>query len=148
MPSPAIRELEVVARPSEPATADQRPVEGSSAPSDAAPFEETPEIDQTLRAIQALLMRFPMATQAAFSALVAEGRAYAQTRAGAELLQQLMHSKRANRARVVWEILTLSGITDQRTQAVPSLFLDKIARTLVVERLEPLLSRLFDRNGE
>jgi hypothetical protein len=145
MPSSAIRELEVVARPREQSVADRRPAQGGSAPSDA-PSEDSPEVDQTLRAIQELLMRFPMATQAAFSALVAEGRAYAQTEEGAELLQQLTHSKRANRARVVWEILTLSGITDQRTQAVPSLFLDKIARTLVVERLEPLLSRLFDRN--
>jgi hypothetical protein len=129
-------EVELVARP--------RAGAPSRSEADDSFGERTEEAD-TLRSLQELLMRFPLATQAAFSALVAEGRHYAGTPDGARLLQELTHSKRAHRARVVWEILTLSGITDQKTHAVPSVFLDKMARTLVFERLEPILARLFDR---
>lgn len=113
--------------------------------SDFATDDGDRETFETLRLAQEVLMRFPMAAQAAFNVLVAEGREYARTPEGAELFSRLAHGNQANRLRVIWEILTLSGITEQKSSAIPSVFLDRLARTLLVEKLEPMLARLFER---
>ena len=46
---------------------------------------------------------------------------------------------------MLWEVLTLSGVQEEPKGALPSVLLDKLTRTLVVEKIEPLLARLFER---
>ncbi len=103
------------------------------------------DVEHTLRQMQEVLWRFPMAARAAYSALVAEGRAYEQTPEGAELMQQLLRSPRSHRLRVIWEVLTLSSMDEGGAGAVPTMFLDRLCKTLVTERIEPTLTRLFER---
>lgn len=120
-------------------------VADSSPPSVADSQHEKNEHLDSLRFLQETLLRFPMASQAAFSALVAEGRQYAKTPDGQRMLVALARSPRTARARVIWEVLTMSSITDKVSGAIPSVYLDKLARTLAVEKLEPLLAQLFER---
>lgn len=105
------------------------------------------EAFEAVRTFHEVLLRYPLAAQAAFSALVAEGKAYADTPEGHDLLRRISRSKKAARLRIIWEVLTMSGMTEKPEGALPGVFLDKLARTLTVEGIEPLIARLFERRS-
>jgi hypothetical protein len=107
--------------------------------------EHDANLEQGLRRLQEVLLRHPLAVQAAFSALVAEGRTFAKTAEGAELRDRLARSSRFGKARMVWEVLTMSGFTERPQGALPGVFVDALARAMVSDRLEPLLSRIFEK---
>jgi hypothetical protein len=96
-----------------------------------------------LREAQRLIVRYPVAAQAAFAAVVAEGRAYAATSEGAALRRRLVGSELVRRGRVVWEVGTLNVLEEEPATALPSKLMDALAKAATVPDLEPMLTRLF-----
>lgn len=96
-----------------------------------------------LRQAQRLMLEHPAAAQRLFSALVAEGRRYAETPEGAALARRLEGSELIRRGRVVWEVGTLNLLEESSPSALPTRLLDLFARATAVEALEPFLARLF-----
>ncbi len=110
--------------------------------------EEVPrEVVETLYAIQDAILRHPMVVQAAFSALVAEGRRFAQTPEGAALRERLVRSRSSASARMIWELLTTNAFEEHPTQALPSAFVERLVQSLAIRGIEPLISRLFERRS-
>jgi hypothetical protein len=116
----------------------KRSVKASAPPSDA-------EVLAALRALERVIFKYPIAIQAAFAALAREGRRYAATPEGARLLARLDSAHSMGRARVVWEVLSLSAFTEKPDSPLPTFFVDNLVRALRTRHLEPLLSRVFER---
>src|SRR5690242_3603168 len=100
------------------------------------------EILRTLRILQELIWAHPVAFQRAFAALVREGRAFAQTEEGAELRAALERSEVVGRARMIWDVLSMSAFSDD-DQVLPPVFIDAMAKAATSLNLEPLLARVF-----
>ena len=98
-----------------------------------------------LSRVQRAIFKYPMATQAIFSALVAEGRRFAKTPEGAEWRERLRRAEQSDRARMLWEVLSLSAYTEQADGALPSLLLENLARAIKTRHLEGLLSKVFEK---
>ncbi len=114
----------------------------SASPSVPGPAGDA-AVEETLRAVQRALFRHPVAAQSAFRALVAEGRRYAGTPEGAELLERLRRSAAVARARLLWEVLSVRSFAETE-EGMPELFVDRLASALRVEHLEPLLARALE----
>lgn len=95
------------------------------------------------RRIHEILFEHPGATQAAFKALAAEGREFANTAEGAELARRLHGSDLAARARTAWEVVGMSAFTEHES-GLPSVVLNEFARAISVDGLERTLARLFE----
>jgi hypothetical protein len=116
-------------------------VKGAAAgkvPSDA-------EVLATLRALERVIFKYPMAIQAAFSALAAEGRRYAGTPEGSLWQRRLAAAHSMGRARMLWEVLSLSAFTEKNAGPLPGVFVESLVRVLRTRHLEPLLSRVFEK---
>lgn len=98
---------------------------------------------RVLRSLQALVLEHPVAAQAAFSALVAEGRAFAASEAGREWRERLTRSTLLHRARIVFEIGTLWMLDDEPLGPLPSAYLDAVFMSASSDEMEPILNRLF-----
>jgi hypothetical protein len=131
------------------------PTEGYDA-ADAV-FDDLPRVElsdpeqeeiRVLRAAQLLLLKYPVAGQAAFSALIAEGRRFAQTPEGEVWKRRLSRSSLVHRARLVWEITTLWMLEENPPHLLPSAYLDALCMAASSEELEPLLDRLFRATTE
>ncbi len=109
---------------------------------DTAPLVDE-VLAQSLRAVHRALFRYPMATQAAFSALVTEGRKFATTPEGAEWKARLLAARESGRAQLVWEILSSRNFTEQGQGTLPGTLLDALGRAIRVKQLEPLLARIL-----
>lgn len=96
-----------------------------------------------LRSAQLLLLKHPVAAQAAFSALVAEGRRFAETPEGRAWSRRLARSSLLHRARLVFEITTLWMLEEEPPDVFPSAYLDALFLAGSNRELEPLLDRLF-----
>jgi hypothetical protein len=105
------------------------------------------ELEGMLEVVRAAAFRHPIAVQAAFSALIAEGRRFAETPEGAGLLEELLHSPTVSRLRVAWEVLTMSAFVESAEGAIPSVFVETFLQKLRVTALEPLLARLLERRA-
>src|SRR6187200_824505 len=105
---------------------------------------EDAEVILALTSLQRAIFKYPMAVQAAFSALVAEGREFSKTKAGAEWKQKLAAAQASGKARMVWEVLSMGAFTERYDGPLPSVFVDTLVRSLRTKHLEPLLSRLFE----
>ena len=106
-----------------------------------------PEDLQTLKRLRRAIFKYPMATQAAFAALVAEGRRYALTDEGAEWRKRLGHAKATGRARMLWETLSLGTFSDRIEEPLPGALAEALLQTLRRQHLEPLLAKLFGKDG-
>lgn len=107
--------------------------------------DDPDDLGEILGQLQSIIVRYPIAAQAAFRALVAEGRAFAETVEGRELAQSLADSQLVRRGRIAWDVVTARAFDDDPDVIVPTVFLDALARTAAVDALEPLLSRLFEQ---
>lgn len=116
-----------------------------AADDDAPEFDAGPEdgLMAVLRHAQRLILRYPIAAQALFSAAVEEGRDYAKTAEGAALRQRLAGSDLVRRGRVVWEVGTLNVLEEETTTVIPSKVMDALAKAATIPDLEPMLTRLF-----
>jgi hypothetical protein len=106
--------------------------------------ERDDELGRVLEGIRDALIRHPIATQSAFSALVAEGRRFSETAEGKTMCAQLADSELLARLRVVWESLSMTAFSERPDAPLPSFFLEGVVRAAVERGLESLLSRAFD----
>ena len=124
----------------------------SSVTSDGLPSIELRDPEQeelrVLRAAQLLLLKYPVAAQSAFSALIAEGRRFQQTPEGERWSNRLSRSSLVHRARLVWEITTLWMLEEDPPHILPSAYLDALCMAASSEELEPLLDQLFRATTE
>lgn len=96
-----------------------------------------------LRRAQLLLLKYPVAVQAALSALVAEGRRFAATPEGARMQTALADSELVRGGRAVWDAMSLRALADDPPTALPSAYLDAFLQAARAPELEALLARLF-----
>ena len=104
---------------------------------------ETETDDETilrLRAVQTVLVKYPIAGQSAFAALVREGRRFATTAEGAAWKRRLAGSPLLARARTLFEGLA-GGLLSEEGGAVPSVYVHAFVRALDRE-LEDVLSEV------
>ena len=78
-----------------------------------------------LRSLQRALLTHPVACQAAFTALLSEGRHFAATPEGQAWRDRLVHSSLLQQARLVFDLTTL-GMLEERAGEVPSSYLDAL----------------------
>jgi hypothetical protein len=103
------------------------------------------DVIHALEVVQRAIFKYPLAIQAGFSALVAEGRAFAETSEGADWRDRLSRARALGRARMVWEVLSLSAFTEHYDGLLPGVFADTLVRALKIRHLEPALSKIFER---
>ena len=96
-----------------------------------------------LRRLQQVILTHPVAAQAAFGALVVEGRRFAQTAAGAEWQRRLTRSPLLRRARAPWDAATLWMLEDGTPNVLPSAYVDALCSVAQSKDLEELVDRLL-----
>ncbi|HEX6245971.1 MAG TPA: hypothetical protein VFZ61_33830 [Polyangiales bacterium] len=102
------------------------------------------ELSSVLQGLRAVMARHPIAFQAAYSALVREGRAYAASEQGEAAKEALRGSQLLSASRLVWRTLSMGAFTESPHEVLPSTYLDAMLRAGSLAQLEPTLSRLFD----
>lgn len=103
-----------------------------------------------LRRVQLAILAHPVAAQAAFAALMAEGRRFAATPEGAEWMAALAGSELAREGRRLWDALSMNLLEDDPATIVPSAYLEALLRAPSTPDLEALLSQLsgLTKGGE
>jgi hypothetical protein len=101
------------------------------------------ELVQILREGQFLILRHPVAAQAALQALVAEGRRFAETADGRRWKDRLARSELIRRGRMIWQGSVLNMLEEDSPAPLPSAFLDAVLAASASENLPALLSQLF-----
>jgi hypothetical protein len=82
------------------------------------------------------------AAQAAYRALVREGRAFAQTEEGRRIRGRLARSELVARLRTAWELVTLGMLRDDTPPgAIPSVIVEALVQAVLRGRFE---ARLHD----
>jgi hypothetical protein len=107
-----------------------------------APDPREAEAVEVLRRAQLLVLRFPIAAQAAFAALVAEGRRFAATPEGAAWSEALASSMVLRRARKVWDAVSFSMFEENANTVLPSAYLEALMRVAKSTSLDGLLEAL------
>jgi hypothetical protein len=106
------------------------------------------EILGLLDGAQMAMIKHPTATQAAFAALVREGRRFAETAEGKGWLDVLSASSFMRQARWVWETTSLNMLEEDAGTIVPSTYLEALLRAAEVPDLEQLLGRVTGMGHE
>jgi hypothetical protein len=126
-----------------------RPAAAPAAPADDAPRSwSEKEILGLLDGAQMAMIKHPTATQAAFAALVREGRRFAETAEGKRWLDVLGASSFMRQARWVWETTSLNMLEEDAGTIVPSTYLEALLRAAEVPDLEQLLGRVTGMGHE
>jgi hypothetical protein len=143
-PSPGSPPLASLGRsPSgEPAAAEASEPEPAPAPAEGPESPALLELLALLEQARVFLLRHPIASQAMFTALVAEGRRYASTEQGAAWARSLAASPAMLRAREVWEATSLNLLTADPDARVPSTWVEALLRAVELPELDRLLARL------
>jgi hypothetical protein len=97
------------------------------------------DLFQMLDGLQRLLLLHPVAAQATFSAVVAEGRRFVETDEGRRWASVLLESPLLARLRRVWESSTLNMLEEKPTTVLPSVFIEAIFRAARSAQLDRLL---------
>jgi hypothetical protein len=135
-------------------TASEHVNAASAAPDggDALPTIELHDFEaravRVLRTLQLALLKHPVAAQAAFNALVAEGRKYGATVEGRQLREQLERSELVHRARLVFDFGTLSLLEHNPPEILPSAYIDVLFMLGGSERSDDVLEHLFRVRSE
>ncbi len=128
-----------------------RPV-AASVPASSAPDVPRSWTDEEIIALldgaQMAMIKHPTAAQAAFAALVREGRRFAETAEGEKWLQVLGGSGLVRRARWVWETTSLNMLEEDAGTIVPSTYLEALLRATDVPDLEQILGRVTGMGHE
>ncbi|RKG64326.1 hypothetical protein D7V80_27370 [Corallococcus sp. CA054B] len=103
-----------------------------------------------LRRLQVLMLKHPIVVQAAFCALVAEGRRFAATPEGAAWKSTLASSPLLQQGRRLWDALSLNIPEEDPATVLPSAYIEALFQATGSARLEELLRQLQDlpRQGE
>ncbi|HZI02531.1 MAG TPA: hypothetical protein VEZ71_00825 [Archangium sp.] len=110
---------------------------------EAGTAEEGEQVE-VLRRLQGLLLQHPLSAQAAFSALLAEGRRFAATPEGAAWKTALAGSDLVRNGRLLWDVLSLNLLEEESSTVVPSSYLEALFRAAASPDLEALLRRVRD----
>ena len=97
--------------------------------------------------LSVVALRHPIAAQAAFAALVAEGRRFSQTDEGRRWRDALASSELVRRGRALWEGSVLNLLVDDPDTALPSALADAIARAASRDELGSLLQDVLGKGG-
>jgi len=100
-------------------------------------------VQALLAACQRAIQKHPLAARAIVTALVEEGRRFAQTPGGAAWSARLESSELVESARMIWETLSLTAVSANAPDALPSACIDAVVHATAIEGLEPLLSKLM-----
>jgi hypothetical protein len=106
------------------------------------------ELSALLRRAQALLFKHPIAAQAAFAALIAEGRRFAATPEGAEWAEALAGSALVHEGRRVWDAVGMNMLEDDPATIIPSAYLEALFQAARSANLDGLLGRVQERHGD
>jgi hypothetical protein len=98
-----------------------------------------------LARVQRLIVKYPFAAQALFSAFVAEGRRFAQTPEGRALKADLAGSELLERSRTVFQFVTHNVLEERAPEGLPSALLTAFMEAARTFDLEPMLRRFLDR---
>jgi hypothetical protein len=96
-----------------------------------------------MRRAARLVLEHPIATQAAFAALVAEGRAFARTDEGARYEAALRRSPAIERSFRAFEMLTGNVLLENPSVVLPSGYLDLLVQAAEIRDLGPYFRRLL-----
>jgi hypothetical protein len=100
------------------------------------------DVDRAIRQLARAIVKHPIAAQAAYQALVREGRAYAATDEGRALRARLAGSELVARLRTAWELATLGMLRDDAPAgAIPSVVIEAMVQAVLRDRFE---ARLHD----
>jgi len=102
---------------------------------------------RTLRSLQRALFKHPIAFQAAFSCLIAEGKLFEKTPEGQKLKTKLESSSLVQQLRYVFDLTTGSLLESEPSDILPSAYLDTLFMLAASNRSDGLLDRLF-RSGQ
>jgi len=92
--------------------------------------------------LRLLLLKHPVAAQAAFSALVAEGRSFAATPEGAAWKSALASSDLVRRGQRLWDAISFNILEEDPGTIVPSAYLDALLRAAEGADVDDLLRRI------
>lgn len=95
-----------------------------------------------LRSAQRALLTHPVACQAAFTALLSEGRRFGATAEGRAWRERLINSSLLQQARLVFDLATL-GMLEERAGEIPSSYLDALFMAAASGEADDVLNRLF-----
>ena len=94
-------------------------------------------IDRAIQQLTRAIVKYPLAAQAAYRALVREGRAFATTDEGRQIRDQLAQSDLAARLRTAWELVTLGMMRDEAPAgAIPSVLVEALVQAVFRHRFE------------
>ena len=124
-----------------------QPTSASGLPEVSLPDDSDAIVD-LLRDVQRSVMAHPEASRAMFSALVREGRMFAQTSEGRRWREQVQRLALLERALLVWQSATLWMLEEQDGAATPSALIDAFAAAAASPDRDVLLDRLFREMGE
>lgn len=105
--------------------------------------DQSESILELLRELQRAVLVHPEAARATFSALVEEGRAFAQTEQGRRWQERVLGSELLERALIVWQNATLWLGEQDHDGATPSAVIDALAAAARSPERDLLLERLF-----
>jgi len=105
---------------------------------------EDDDVEQLIQWTQGLLLKHPVAAQAAFRALVAEGRRFAATDEGAVWRRRLEASPLLPRLRSLWEAASFNALDADGTELLPALLIDLVAQALSRSDLEEVTVRVTE----
>jgi len=100
-----------------------------SIPDDGLPcvaFDDPQQAPQLLLQLQTSAFKHPFAAQALFSALVAEGRAFAQTPEGQAWRDKLVGSELLHRARIALDLPGFSNLGHGEPGSLPTNYVDAL----------------------
>ena len=117
-----------------------RPAAGDAATGD-------PDAADLVDRAQRFLLLHPIATQAIFAALVAEGRRFAATGPGAQRKAALESSELLQRLRRLWEASAFTMLQEDPRVTLPSSYAEVLLQALQAPDLEPLLRRMVGFAG-
>jgi hypothetical protein len=117
---------------------------------DAVAHDERDErIDLAIHQLTRVIVKYPVAAQAAYSALVREGRAFAATDEGRRIRDQLAGSELIARLRTAWELITFGMLRDESPAGViPSVLVEALVQAVFRERFEARLHRAMAKHSE
>ena len=87
-------------------------------------------LQRALAALVRVLVHHPVAAQAAFTALIAEGRRFGRTPEGQSWKTALAGSELVRRGRARWESSALNFLVDDVVRVIPAAIFDALVRAL------------------
>ncbi len=102
---------------------------------------------EVLREARYAVLRHPVACQAAFSALVAEGRRFAETPEGRAWRRRLAGSPLLRDLRVAWDMTTAELLQESPPTVLPTTFVDALLQFAAHPHAEALLARFQQQDG-